>query len=217
MVDVQPDRAEEHDHASAPSPVGGSVRMPAAQRRQQLLDVAKRVLAERGFYQTTMVEIADSAGVTKPVLYQHFTSKRDLYTAILRDTGTRLREAVIGSAAGAESPRQQVEAGFAAYVDFVDNDVAGFRILFSGTSRQDPEWSAITREVERSIAQGIAELIDVPAITPSHRQALAHGIMGLAEAMMRYWQTGPDQDLDRDELAGQLSALAWGGLRGLSA
>ncbi len=193
----------------------GTVRMPAAQRRQQLLDVAKDVLSRNGFYETTMAEIADSAGVTKPVLYQHFASKRELYTAILEDTGRRLRHAVIGSATEAASPRQQVEAGFSAYVRFVEDDAAGFRILFSGTSRTDSEWSDITRGVERSIAQGIAELIDVPEFAPSHRQALAHGIIGLAEGMMRYWQAGPDCDLGAADLARQLTALAWGGLRGL--
>lgn len=193
------------------------VRLPAAERREQLLRVARQVLAQRGFYETTMADIADSAGVTKPVLYQHFASKRDLYTAVLQDIGSRLRTSVIDAAAAAESPRQQVASGFQAYARFVESDTEGFQILFSGTSRQDGEWASITREVEASIAKGVADLIDVPEISPAHRQALALGIMGLAEAMMRYWQSGTVNDLDRDDLVNQLSALAWGGLRGLEA
>lgn len=164
-----------------------------------------------------MAEIADSAGVTKPVLYQHFASKRDLYTAVLRDIGARLRTLVLTAAAEADSPRQQVFDGFDAYVRFVENDTEGFQILFSGTSRQDGEWAAITREVEHSIAAGVADLIDVPEISTAHRQAMAHGILGLAEGMMRYWQTGQAPDLDRDDLVNDLVALAWGGLRGLEA
>lgn len=164
-----------------------------------------------------MAEIADSAGVTKPVLYQHFASKRDLYSAVLNDVGNRLQAVVIEAAADADSPRNQVEAGFRAYASFVESDNDGFTILFSGTSRQDDEWASITSEVEHRIAQGIADLIVVPDISPGHRQALAHGIMGLAEAMMRYWQSGAIQDLDRDELIKNMSALAWGGLRGLEA
>ena len=77
-----------HQHRSArtaPGPAG--TRLPAAQRRRQLLDVARRVLAQRGFYETTMADIAEEAGVTKPVLYQHFASKRELYTAVLHDIG----------------------------------------------------------------------------------------------------------------------------------
>lgn len=173
------------------------------------------MLAQRGFYETTMAEIAEEAGVTKPVLYQHFASKRDLYTAVLEDIGSRLRSAVLEAAARAESPRHQVEAGFRAYVGFVEDDIDGFHILFSGTSRQDGEWATITREVERSIAQGIADLIEVPGIGPRHRQTLAHGIIGLAEGMMRYWQSGEADDLKRDDLIADLSALAWSGLRGL--
>jgi AcrR family transcriptional regulator len=196
------------------APAGG--RLPAPQRRRQLLDVARRVLAQRGFYETTMAEIAEEAGVTKPVLYQHFASKRDLYTAMLEDIGGRLRAAVLEAAAGADSPRQQVDAGFRAYVQFVEDDTEGFQILFSGTSRQDGEWAAITSAVEYSIAQGIAELIDVPGINARHRQAMAHGIIGLAEAMMRYWQSGHAEGLDRDDLIHDLSTLAWGGLRGLA-
>lgn len=173
------------------------------------------MLAKRGYYQTTMADIADAAGVTKPVLYQHFASKRDLYTAVLHDIGERLQDAVITAAQSAETPRQQVDAGFRAYAAFVEGDTDGFQILFSGTSRQDGEWASITSEVEHSIAQGIARLIDVPEMGDAHRQALAHGIMGLAEAMMRYWRSGRVDGLDKDELINDLSALAWGGLRGL--
>lgn len=163
-----------------------------------------------------MAEIAEEAGVTKPVLYQHFASKRDLYTAVLEDIGARLRTSVLEAAAGAGTPRQQVDAGFRAYVGFVEADTEGFQILFSGTSRQDGEWAIITSAVEHSIAQGIADLIDVPQVGPHHRQALAHGIIGLAEGMMRYWQSGNAEGLDRDDLVQDLSALAWSGLRGLA-
>ncbi|MDH4364663.1 MAG: hypothetical protein OEY70_11350, partial [Acidimicrobiia bacterium] len=95
-------------------------------------------------------------------------------------------------------------------------DAEGFQILFSGTSRQDGEWATITSAVEHSIAQGIADLIDVPGISSQHRQALAHGIMGLAEGMMRYWQSGSAEGLERDDLVHDLIALAWSGLRGLT-
>jgi AcrR family transcriptional regulator len=153
--------------------------------------------------------------VTKPVLYQHFASKRDLYTAVLEDIGERLLSSVLSAVASAETPRQQVDNGFEAYVRFAEQDADGFQILFCGTSRQDGEWATITSEVEHSIAQGIAELIAVPEISAAHRQALAHGIIGLAEGMMRYWQTGHNRELDRDDLIHDLSALAWGGLRSL--
>ena len=110
-----------------------------------------------------------------------------------------------------------MSAGFDAYVRFVEDEPEGFQILFSGTSRQDGEWARITRDVEHSIAAGIAGLIDVPEISMHHRKALAHGILGLAEGMMRFWQSELATELDRDDLVKNLVALAWGGLRGLEA
>lgn len=164
-----------------------------------------------------MAEIADSAGVTKPVLYQHFESKRDLYTAVLVDTGARLKADVLSAAEAADTPRGRAEAGYSAYVRFVETDTDGFHILFCGTSRQDGEWSTITSEVEHSIAQGVADLIEVEGMSTAHRQALAHGMMGMAEGMMRYWMSGKADDIERDELVADLLALAWRGLRGLEA
>ena len=76
---------------------------------------ALEVFARQGFHATSMNEIADAAGVTKPVLYQHFTSKRGLYLELLSDVGNRLLEAIAKATANAGSPRAQVERGFAAY------------------------------------------------------------------------------------------------------
>lgn len=191
-----------------------TTRLPGPERREQLMTVARSVLAERGFHETSMNDIAAAAGVTKPVLYQHFASKRELYTAVLTDIGRRLQDTVIASAAGADTPKGQVEAGFEAYVQFVEDDPDGFSLLFSGSSRQDPEWGVVTSNVELSIADAIASLIAVDGMSKHHRLTLAHGIVGLAESMMRFWQREVGT-LDRDELLRDLVALAWVGLRGL--
>ncbi len=90
--------------------MGSTPRLPAARRRRQLLDTARAVFAERGFHSTSMNDIADAAGVTKPVLYQHFSSKRDLFREVLEDVGGRLEETIAKAAAGAPGPREQVEA-----------------------------------------------------------------------------------------------------------
>src|SRR5438309_5302223 len=94
-------------------------RLPAARRRRQLLDVALEVFATNGFHRTSMEEVAEAAGVTKPVLYQHFGSKRELYLELLDDVGAHLMDAIAKAVAAAPGPRQQVEAGFAAYCRFV--------------------------------------------------------------------------------------------------
>lgn len=196
-----------------------TARLPGPQRREQLLDVARHVFAERGFHETSMNEVAAEAGVTKPVLYQHFASKRDLFRAVLEDVGLRLEDSIIKAAAEGGIPREKVERGIAAYLAFVEEDRPGFRLLFTVTSRNDDEWAAITRRVEHQIAQSVAELIDVPGMSTDRRLRLAHGIVGLTEGMVRHWTAESRNETDAAdrlaELAQDLTSLAWGGLRGL--
>ena len=81
-----------------------STRLPAARRRRQLLEVALRVFADRGYHDASMNDIAVAAGVTKPVLYQHFTSKRELFTELLTDVGRDLQDKITKAIASAHGP-----------------------------------------------------------------------------------------------------------------
>ena len=192
-----------------------TTRLPAARRRKQLLDVALQVFAERGFHPTSMNDLAEAAGVTKPVLYQHFGSKRELYLELLDDVGSRLREAIDKATSEAATPREQVERGVAAYFRFVDEHEAAFQVLFGGGSRRDEEFEAYARRVEDTIADAVAVLIDVPGLDDSTRRLLAHGIVGLAEGASRHWLRDSSKG-DVDELAHRVAELAWAGLRGIS-
>jgi len=104
-----------------------TARLPGPERRQQLLEAARLAFANTGFHETSMNDVAKVAGVTKPVLYQRFESKRDLYRAVLEDISQRLQATVFETAAAATTPREQVEAGFSAYIDFVQEDPDGFK------------------------------------------------------------------------------------------
>lgn len=194
---------------AAPTP-----RLPAARRRKQLLDVALRVFAERGFHPTSMNDLADAAGVTKPVLYQHFGSKRELYLELLEDVGTQLRESIGKATSEAATPREQVQRGFAAYFRFVADREAAFQILFGGGSRRDEEFAAHVHRVEEMVADAIAALIDVPGLGSDDRRLLAHGIVGLAEGTSRLWLRDGLVG-DPEALAARVADLAWAGLRGL--
>lgn len=196
-------------------PDAAPTRLPAARRRQQLLQVALEVFAERGFHPTSMNDLAEAAGVTKPVLYQHFASKRELYLEILDDVGTRLREAIARATAAATGPRDQVRRGFAAYFRFVADNRAAFRVLFGGGTRRDEEFAAHALRVEQSIADVIAGLIRVEGLDEPTRRLLAHGIVGLAEATSRQWLR-EGAEADPEVLAARVADLAWAGLRGIS-
>ena len=191
-----------------------STRLPAPERRRQLLDVALTVFASRGYHATSMNDVAEAAGVTKPVLYQHFRSKRALYLELLEDVGGRLRDVIDKAAATADGPRDQVQSGFRAYFTFVASQQPAFQLLFGGGARRDEEFADAVRTVEVSIAESIAQLIVVDGLDDARRLLLAHGIVGLAEGTSRYWlasgMTG-----SAEELAAQVAALAWAGLRGV--
>ena len=199
-----------------------SGRLPAARRRRQFLDVAVDVFAERGFHATSMDEVAEAAGVTKPVLYQHFESKRELFVELLEDVGSHLVSAVTAAVSGAVGPRQRVEAGFEAYFEFVTQQTNAFRLLFGGGARRDEEFNDAVRRVEDVMAAAVAALIETD-ISDDHRELLGYGIVGLAEVSSRQWASSRRVDeLDGDEraveatrLARRVSELAWAGLRGI--
>ena len=190
-----------------------TIRLPAAERRAQLVDAALALFAAEGFQSTTMDAVAAEAGVTKPVLYQHFPSKRELFLELLRDVGRRLSENVGAATAAAASPREMVENGFAAYFDFVGEHPDQFRLLFGEGVRIDAEFAVEVMQVERSIAEFIAGLITIEDLGTDERLVLAHGIVGLAEGTGRHW-TAAGCPGDASVLAGQVAYLAWYGLRG---
>jgi len=191
-----------------------ATRLPAARRRQQLLDVALQVFGERGFHPTSMNDVAEAAGVTKPVLYQHFRSKRDLYREVLSDVGAHLLDEITKATTAAASPHQQVELGFLAYFRFVASNEAAFRVLFGGGTRRDEEFAAQVALVEAAVADAIATLIDVEGLEVPQRRLLANGLVGLAEGTSRTWMDGGAVE-PAEDLARLVADFAWNGLRGI--
>ena len=188
-------------------------RLPAAERKAALVDAAMVVFSAEGYQASTMDAVAAEAGVTKPVLYQHFPSKRELFLHLLSDVADRMRSVVVEAVSAATSPHQQVQFGFRAYFDFVSSYPDEFRLLFGEGVRSDDAFSREVRQLEREIAAVIAELITINGASPTARLTLAHGLVGLAEATGRHWTLDADQ-LDLDTMTELVTELAWRGLRG---
>jgi AcrR family transcriptional regulator len=188
-----------------------SMRLPAPARREQILDVSVQVFAHRGFHSTSMNDVAEAAGVTKPVLYQHFDSKQDLYMALLEEAGTRLRKAVTKAVASATSGKEQTEFGFKAYFRWVADDHDAFLLLFGSRANRDEESTAAIRRITAETAAAIAPLIAVD-IEGEHQKMLAHGLVGLAEGVSRHLVERGEQ-FDPEVLGQQIADLAWAGLR----
>ena len=191
-------------------------RLPAPERRTQLLAVALEVFAEHGFHDTSMNQVAEAAGVTKPVLYQHFRSKKELYRELLSDVSSQLVDSITAATADARSPREQVHAGLSTYFHFVTENRAAFTVLFGGGTRRDGEFADAARRVEEAIAEAISALIDVPGLGADDRRILAHGIVGLTEGTSRHWVANGFRP-NADELANRVAEMAWAGLRGVRA
>ncbi len=188
-----------------------STRLPAGARREQILDVAVQVFAQSGYHGASMNDVADAAGVTKPVLYQHFDSKQDLYLALLEDVGHRMLHAITKATTGAPNGKAQTELGFQAYFRFVAADSDAFLLLFGTQANRDAESTAVIRRITDEAAEAIAPLIAAD-IDPPYQRTLAHGLIGMAEGVSRRLvELG--QTFDADDLARQVSNLAWAGLR----
>ena len=190
-----------------------SGRLPAGARREQILDVAVQVFARSGYHGASMNDVADAAGVTKPVLYQHFDSKQDLYLALLDEVGRRLLNAISKATAGATSGKTQTELGFKAYFRWVADDHDAFLLLFGTQANRDAASTAAIRRMTAETAAAIAPLIAVE-IEPEHQRTLAHGLVGLAEGVSRRL-VERGESFDPDALGALVANLAWAGLRSI--
>lgn len=190
-----------------------SSRLSAAERREQLLGVALRVFAQKGFHNSSMNDVADAAGVTKPVLYQHFDSKRALYIAALEAVGETMIAAIKRATANAASGREKTTAGMIAYFRWVMDDPDAFMLLFGSGTRRDEEFAAVSMRIEKTTAEMIAPLIaaDVDA---EQQRIIAHALIGMSEGASRHLIQRGEQ-FDPESVGEQLATLAWAGLRSI--
>lgn len=198
-------------------------RLPRTTRRRQLLDVALPIFGSRGFHDTSMDDIADAAGVTKPVVYQHFSSKKELYRELLATVGDDALALIEGDAARHANPRRRVEAGFEAYFGWVRDNTSAFNLLFGGSARQEDGSAEVVASIEDQMATAVGNFIEAGVDGP-HQDLLGYAIVGVAEITARQWvarnggmgAAGISLDTaEGDLLAHRLADLVWAGLRSL--
>jgi len=192
-------------------------RLPRSARRKQLLGAAQEVFVANGYHAAAMDEIAERAGVSKPVLYQHFPSKLDLYLALLDQHVDLLGEQVRAALTTSDDNQVRVTACIAAYFDFVDDPGGAFRLVFESDLRNDP---AVRERVERSLQLSVEALADTIArdtgLPRNEAELLSCGLAGLAEVSARWWLSSEParNGIDKDRAVALLSALAWRGISG---
>lgn len=190
-----------------------SQRLDAPARRTVILKNALVAFAKNGFHETSMTDIADATGVTKPVLYQHFESKRDLYLELLHVVGRDLVSTITAAAASGHDGRSQTESGMIAYFKWVVENANAFILLFGGAARVDDEFAEAVRRVESELATSVAPLIAVD-LAPDDQMTMAFGLIGMAEAVSRHL-IATRQHFDPEQLGMRVAGLAWAGLRAL--
>ncbi|MDH3705330.1 MAG: TetR/AcrR family transcriptional regulator [Acidimicrobiia bacterium] len=190
-----------------------TTRMPAPERRDQLLEVAALTFGREGYHGASMNDIAEAAGVTKPVLYQHWDSKHDLFLALLHTVGAEV-ETVVGEALDADvEPRALVENALRAYFTYFEQHRHRFGLVFGDGVLGEPAFATERRSLEHNLALRISEVIDIPGVDRTGRRLIAHGIVGLCEGVVRYC-VDAEQPPDVDGLVDQVGELMWAGLRG---
>jgi len=193
------------------SSVGAGPRLPAPARRAQLLDVARRVFARDGYRGSSMEAIAEAAGVTKPVLYQHFSSKHALYSSLLEAELGQLTVALERAFDVAEGNEERLRLGFGAYLGFVEAHEDAFRLLFTEGLGLDDDFQRRVSRFRGLVANRITAIIRAEAGLPEARaRALAVAIVGMAESAATWWLS-ERRPLPIAELADELAGLAWKG------
>ena len=188
--------------------------MPRSARRAQLLDSALEVFVAQGYHSAAMDDIAERAGVSKPVLYQHFPGKLELYLALLDRSCDMIIEATRSALEATEDNKQRVAATMQVFYDYVANAQGAFRLVFESDLTNEPpvreRVDRVTQECSEEIAKVIQDDTGLPA---EQSKLLAVSLVGMAQVSARFWLDN-ENDVDLRDAATLVASLAWRGIRG---
>jgi AcrR family transcriptional regulator len=189
--------------------------VPRAVREQQLIDVANELFAARGYYDTTIEGIVRAAGVSRPVFYDHFRTKEEIYLACVRAARTELDAALDAAVRPGDPPGDQLWQGISTYFAFVERCGDQWDVLFGDGAAVSGEVGEQARDMRFETVERIAALLGraAPSVEPLTIEAFAHAVSGSAEQMTKWWRRIPG--LERDQVASSLMAFAWYGLERL--
>jgi AcrR family transcriptional regulator len=191
-----------------------SSRLPRHERRRQLLDAALEVFVTRGYHAAAMDEIAERAGVSKPVLYQHFPGKLELYLALLDESVDALIETVRTALRSTTDNRQRVSATFSAYFEFVGGEGQAYRLVFESDLSNEPAVRARLDRSQYECAELISQVVREDAgISADDARLLSIAMVGMAQVSARYWLSSQGH-VTRQAAEQMVARLAWRGISG---
>ena len=191
---------------------GRPVRMPRNARRKQLLAAAQEVFVANGYHAAAMDDIAERAGVSKPVLYQHFPGKLELYLALLDTHCDALIERVRGAMAATTDNKERIGGAMTAYFEFVDHESEAFRLVFESDLRNDPAVRERVDRVERSCIEAItATIMGDTGVDKAPAEILAAGLVGAAQTSAQFWLAS-GRAVSKEAAEALMTTLAWRGI-----
>lgn len=199
-------------------PAGGRrarrVRMTGAERREQLLDIGRTVFAEKGFEATSVEEIAAKAGVSKPVVYEHFGGKEGLY-AVVVDREMRQLMDMVTSALTAGHPRELLEQAAFALLDYIETYTDGFRILVrdSPVAQSTGTFASLISDIAVQVEDILGTEFKNRGFDPKLAPLYAQALVGMVALTGQWWVDA--RRPKKSEVAAHLVNLAWHGLEGL--
>ncbi len=200
--------------AAGPRATARGVRLPRNERRAQLLAAATDIFVSNGYHATGMDDIAERAGVSKPVLYQHFPGKLELYLALLETHAAELARRVRAAIEETPDNRERVHNAVAAYFEFVDGDGEAFRLVFESDLRNQSAVQDLVQRANDECVEVIAQAVVADAGLDAERARLvAVGVVGISEHSARYW-LATQRAVPKPEAVALISSLAWKGLSG---
>jgi AcrR family transcriptional regulator len=189
-------------------------RLPRLARRRQLLGAAQEVFVAQGYHAAAMDEIAERAGVSKPVLYQHFPGKLELYLALLDEHAESLVQRVREALASTPDNKLRVRRTIEAFYDFVAGEGEAFRLVFESDLRNVSPVRARVDRTNQQCAEMIAQVIqEDTGVSSDEAHLLGMGLVGMAEVSARYWlsQRG---SIPKDQAEHLIARLSWRGIGG---
>jgi AcrR family transcriptional regulator len=192
-----------------------AARLPREQRRQQVLAAALDVFSTAGYHSASMDEIAERAGVSKPVLYQHFPGKLDLYLALLDAGIDDLMAAARTALTGTTDNATRVSAMVNAYFSFVREPGGAFRLVFESDVANEPAVRQRVDAADLALAQLSAGVIaEDTGLSEDQALVLASGMQGMVQVAARRWLRGGADDVGFEDAVNLISSLSWRGISG---
>jgi AcrR family transcriptional regulator len=197
---------------ASPQARPASTRMPRPARRLQLLGAARDVFVAQGYHAAAMDEIAERAGVSKPVLYQHFPGKLELYLALLDESTSELVRIMREALSSTSDNRQRVPATFKAFYDYVADAREAFRLVFESDLSNEPAVRARVDHAMYECADMVSRFIREDAgVSNEEAHLLGMALVGMAQVSARYWLT-TNQAIPKDAAEQLIARLAWRGI-----